>query len=446
MNIFSYLKYLLVLLLGCTVVVPAQTPAGAQADLEYVVMLTRHGVRPPLTAPGSIDKFSATPWPQWEVKPGYLTPHGFELIKILAGWDRARFAGEGLFAANGCADASHVTILADSDERTRETGKALAEGMFPGCNIDVHARPEGQADPLFREWNSRYGDATVAAAAIAGRIGGDPNNLTRAYHSQLAALDAVLAGCGKAQSANPARQSIFTIPASLAGGPGHSEALRGPISTGSGFVENFLLEYTDGKPDVGWGCVDGKKLRELMQIDTANWQYGSQTRTVALIRAAGLVEHIEKSLQQHVTGKPVEGALGKPDDRLLIVSGHDSNIATVAGVLGLGWIIDGRVDDTPPGGALLFEIWRSRTDGRRFVRVEYRAQTLEQMREAQALSPANPPDAEAVFVPGCSGADLACTWQGFANAVQDALLPDNSAANLAHSAPSQAARQRAGLE
>lgn len=388
-------------------------PPDVPAELQYVVMLSRHGVRPPLSRPGEIDKYSAAPWPQWEVKPGYLTPHGFELMKIFGGWDRTRFAGQGLFAPAGCADAAHVTILADSDERTRETGKALAEGMFPGCGLEVHARPEGEPDPLFR---GGHGDAALEAAAIAGRIGGNANNLTQAFRPQLTALDQVLAGCGKVQATNPGRASIFNVPASV----GHS-GLHGPISVGSTLVENLLLEFTDGKSDMGWGCVDGAKLRALMQIDTANWEYGVRTKAVAQALASGLIQHIAQSMEQDMTGKPVDGALGKPGDRMLLLVGHDTNIASVAGLLGLDWIIDGRVNDTPPGGALLFEIWRSRTDGRRFVRLEYTAQTLEQMRESQPLSAANPPVALPIFIPGCSGADMSCTWEGFASAVHAAL-------------------------
>lgn len=391
---------------------------GSSADLQYVVILSRHGVRPPISKPGEIDKYSAAPWPQWEVKPGYLTPHGFELMKIFGAWDRTRFAGQGLFAPAGCADAAHVTILADSDERTRETGKALAEGMFPGCSIQVHARPEGVPDPLFR---GGKGDAALAAAAIAGRLGGDASNLTEAFRPQLTALDQVLAGCGKIQPTNTSRTSIFSVPASIGQGPGYSGILHGPVSSGSTLVENLLLEYTDGKSDVGWGCVDGAKLRALMQIDTASWEYGVRTPAVARTYASGLLEHIEKSMEQDLTGKPVDGALGNPGDRMLLLVGHDTNIASVSGMLGIDWIVDGRVNDTAPGGALLFEIWRCRTDGRRFIRLEYTAQTLEQMRESQPLSPANPPATLPIFIPGCSGPDMSCTWEGFASAVRSTL-------------------------
>jgi 4-phytase/acid phosphatase len=103
--------------------------------------------------------------------------------------------------------------------------------------------------------------------------------------------------------------------------------------------------------------------------------------------------------------------------------GHDTNIVTVAGALGVNWIIDARVDDTPPGGVLLFEVWRPSNGGQPFVRMEYTAQTLEQMRQSQALTPANPPALAPIFVPGCSGQDLSCTWDGFSAAVHAAINP-----------------------
>lgn len=59
-------------------------------------------------------------------------------------------------------------------------------------------------------------------------------------------------------------------------------------------------------------------------------------------------------------------------------------------MLGLNWIVDGHSDDTPPGGALVFELWQA-TDGAYSVRVYYTAQTLQQMRQAQPLTSANPP-------------------------------------------------------
>lgn len=416
---------------------PLIQQSGAQAPprdakLQLVIVLSRHGVRSPLTAQADLDKYSAAPWPKWDVAPGILTAHGYQLMKLFGNWDRTKFAGEGLFAPTGCTDAEHVTILADTDERTRETGKALAEGMFPDCNIEVHSRPDGVTDPLFSPTKARVGhpDPTLAAAAIAGRIGGDPNNLTETYRPQLSALDRILSGCGRLpanpqRASIPQRTSIFDIPTSLKPGSGDPPvAARGPLFTASTLAENLLLEYTQGMSDAdtGWGCLDGATLRYVMQANIAEWNYSDRTPTISRIYASNLLDHIRRTMEQSVSGKPVRGAIGKPGDRLVILVGHDTNIVTLAGALGIDWIEDGRVDDSPPGAALVFELWRS-PKSEPFVRVAFTAQTLEQMRNTVPLTPANPPAEAPIFIPACSGSDLSCTWNGFSAALREATDP-----------------------
>lgn len=385
------------------------------ADLQLVVMLSRHGVRSPIGAPDRFAKYSAAPWPTWDVPPSYLTAHGYQLMKLFGAWDRTRFSSEGLFAPTGCVDAAHVAIVADSDERTRETGKALAGGMFPGCPIDVHALPEGTKDPLFSAPKSGGARAyeALTSAAVLGRVGGSYTNLADAYKAQLGVLDNILAGCGHA-SANAKRTSLFAI------ADAHER-----VSSAATIAENLLLEYTTGmsQADTGWGCLDGATLRTVMQVNNANWDYGMRTPAVAHARASLLLDRILKTMEQGANGAAVPGAIGKPGDRLVILVGHDTNIATVAGALGIDWIEDGRVDDTPPGGALLFELWRPHDGGKPFVRLEYTAQTLEQMRNAEPLTATNPPAIAPVFVSACGRADSSCTWEGFSAAMHAAIDP-----------------------
>ncbi len=414
-------------LLSCAVLSAqvANPASNIGARLQYVVMLSRHGVRSPLQAQTDLNKFSAAPWPRWPVAPGILTPHGYALMKIFGAWDRARFSAQGLLAASGCADAAHVTILTDSDERTRSTGRALADGMMPDCKIAVRSQHFGLNDPLFRPLEAGVGhpDMGLAASAIAGRIG-NAGNLTEIYRPQLNALDRVLAGCGHVRNPNPARTSIFNV----AAGIGNSSdkrppSLQGPVQTASYLVENMLLEYAEGmsSDNTGWGCVDAATLRSLMQINTAQWEYGARTPEIARMRGSNLLYHIERSMDQSVMGKPVSGALGTPGDKLLILVGHDSNLASVAGALNIDWVVDGLVDDVPPGGTLLFELWRPPDGSKPFVRIEYTAQTLDQMRRGQQLSAANPPVQDQIFVPGCSRADTSCSWDGFVTAVRQAM-------------------------
>jgi 4-phytase/acid phosphatase len=360
------------------------------------------------------------------VPPGYLTEHGARLMTLFGVYDRELLAAEGLLAHNGCADAEHIRIVADSDQRTRETGQALAAGLAPGCTIDVTALPDGTADPLFHPLGAGLGhpDSRLAFEAISGRIGANPAGVVEAYRPQLEALEEVLLGCGTAEkcpsTSEPPPKSIFDIPSTIAQGKGGRLAdLHTPLNTAATMAEDMLLEYTEGMESskVGWGRVDLNKLRALMQLHTANVDINQRAPYVARVQSSNLLFHLVKSMEQAESGQPVAGALTRPGDRLLILSGHDGNIASIAGALNLSWLIDGRRDDTPPGGALVMELWEKPDTKEYSVRTFYTAQTLDQMRNATPLSLANPPERVPVFVPGCGRDDGACGWDEFQKTV-----------------------------
>src|ERR1700679_1173511 len=91
------------------------------------------------------------------------------------------------------------------------------------------------------------------------------------------------------------------------------------------------------------------------------------------------------SMQQVASQKAVAGAPGRKHDRLLILVGHDTNLTNISRTVGLSWLIDGRRDDTPPGSALVFELWQNRAASQYSVRLFYTAQTLNQMRNITPL-------------------------------------------------------------
>jgi 4-phytase/acid phosphatase len=346
-------------------------------------------------------------------------------MTLFGAFDRELLARQGLLAASGCADAAHITIIADSDQRTRETGKALAAGLAPGCILEVNALPEGTYDPLFHSLGAGVGhpDKLLATAAVSGRIGGNPQGLSEAYRPQLEALEDTLRGCPpNADCAGaPMPLSLFEIPTSVAPGKGdHLVDLHTPLGIASTMAENLLLEYADGMgtANVGWGRVDIHKLREILQLHAANEDIERRTIYIARVQSSNMLVHILKSMEQAVSTHPLTGALSKPEDRVLILVGHDTNISNIAGTLGLDWLIDGRRNDTPPGGALVFELWNKHGTNEYSVRTYYTAQTLDQMRNLTSLSLENPPERLLVFVPGCSQADSSCTWKEFQQAVQ----------------------------
>jgi 4-phytase/acid phosphatase len=399
-------------------------PCARGEELKFVAIVTRHGVRPPTVSNDQINPYSAEPWPKWDVPPGYLTAHGRALMKLFGAYDRAQFARAGLFAPSGCADAGRVYFWADTDERTIETGRALAEGLLPGCTVEVHSAPAGTRDPLFNPVAAGVGhaDPDLAAAAVSGRIGGHPEALLAAYRPALETIQQVLTA-GKT-----VKQSLLELPVLPATAASGLVEMRGPLATASSLAEDFLLEYTNGMKgrDLGWGRLTESNLRQIMTLNAAYTDLTRRTPQIARTLASNLLSAVAKAMEQAVAGEPVPGALGKAGDRLLVIVGHDGNLSNIQGTLNLSWLLPGyQPNDTPPGGALVFELWRQPAGGAYSVRTYYTAQTLEQMRQSLPLTLDSPPAKATVFVPGCSTAKAGspCDWKAFQRTIETAIDP-----------------------
>lgn len=93
---------------------PAQTTSSGSPNpdeqLRYVVYLSRHGVRSPTGKPAQYNTYSVASWPDWDVPPGYLIPHGYHLMELFGAYDRVQLAGEGLILPQGCSGANLTSI------------------------------------------------------------------------------------------------------------------------------------------------------------------------------------------------------------------------------------------------------------------------------------------------------------------------------------------------
>jgi 4-phytase/acid phosphatase len=188
----------------------AQAAPGVSARPEFVVILTRHGVRAPTWTTERLNQYSVEAWPNWGVPPGYLTPHGRVLMQLFGAYYRAYFAQQGLLRASGCEDAEHLFLWADTDQRTIDSGRELAAGMFPGCSPKVGSLPQGTDDPLFSPLAFPIGhpDRSLAVASVLGRIGGDPGALLDAYQPALETMQQVLLGCTPGPNCPPVGKGV----------------------------------------------------------------------------------------------------------------------------------------------------------------------------------------------------------------------------------------------
>jgi 4-phytase/acid phosphatase len=401
--------------LAVALLLPAPVFAQPKPELRYAVIVSRHGVRSPTWTVEQLNSYSAAPWPNWGVDPGILTVHGDKLMRQFGAWYREYFGAQGLLSRTGCTDSGRVYFRADSDQRTRATALAVAAGMFPGCPAaDPHALAEGEDDALFNPFagGGARPDPNAAVAAVIAAAGGDIAVLAERYRVEFAELDRIL---GKPLPAAP----ITLVP-----GRGDNPVdVTGPLRTASTLTENLLLEYTNGMSgkDLGWGRLTAANLKQVMTLHTAYADLVRRTPFIARARGSNLLAHVLDSLRQAAGGARVAGAIGDSGNRILFLSGHDTNLSNLCGMLGLTWDLPGYASgDTPPGGALVFELWRS--SGKYSVRTMYAVQSLEQMHGAIPLNAQKPPLRAPLRIAGCSGATRSdCVWEEFQKVVEGTI-------------------------
>ncbi len=378
---------------------PPNKPAAPALKLERVVMMMRHGIRPPTKALPVAKRYSTETWPTWEVDYGLLTNRGASGVKLLGEADRAYYASRGLFAV-GCPAPGVVSIQASGKSRAIRTAENWRDGFMPGCAAEVTHPTEDGPDPIFHGlddkpagFDSQRGYRDALKLAPGGNVEAD----MKAYRGDLQLLAKVLK-C-------PAPCPLLTEPNKLVAVDRDRPELDGPVDVGSTASQTFLLEYLEGMPmkDVGWGRITRPQIEQLLRFHPLKFKYSNRPDYVARAAAAPLISAMLDAMEQ-------PGAT-----KLALFAGHDTNIADLGAFLKVHWKVPSYpADDVPPGSALGFEVLKD-AKGTRYVRAFYRAQTMDQLREQRPLTGKEGPYRQYLAIPGCgnSTAVTACRLDVF---------------------------------
>src|SRR5690606_29182527 len=179
-----------------------------------------------------------------------------------------------------------------------------------------------------------------------------------------------------------------------------------PLAVASTASQTLLLEYLEGKPmaEVGWGRVSRAEIEQLLRFHPLKFRYSNRPGYIAAAAAAPIVHEIVTALGD------------RNPARLTLLAGHDTNVADLGGFFDLHWQVPSYpADEVPPGSALGFELV-SNARGDRYVRAFYRAQTMDQLRNLEALGSDDALFRRYLPIPGCgdSVAATACSWSDFA--------------------------------
>jgi 4-phytase/acid phosphatase len=372
--------------------------ALAAPVLERVVIVQRHGVRPPTSSNAALARYAEKPWPAWPVAAGELTAHGGETLRLMGTSLRRSYRQASLLPVAGCPRGGEIVVWADgSDQRTRRSGEILAEALAPGCGVKAAWAAPAPRDPIFngdRAAAACRGDPTAARDALMSAIG--PGGIeTPATRAALTRIQAILAPRACAGGGGTCFSGIDQVLA----GPG-GPRVEGPLATAASLAEDLLLEYAEAMPAgrVGWGRAgSAADIAAVMAVHERAFQLYGADRYATARDGASMARLILAAL----AGEPAARApLFGPRTRLLALAGHDTNLVVMGSLFGLAWTLPGEPDSTAPATTLVFELWTDR--GVRFVRPLIYYETLDQLR---ALAPASA-RREALTFDGCASGPM----------------------------------------
>lgn len=361
--------------------------ASAAPVLERVVLVSRHGVRSPTQTVEALDAATGRAWPAWPVAPGELTPHGVQALARMGDFLHGVYVGDGVLPARGCASAGAVQVWADgADSRTERSGEILATALSPGCDGRSAHGLDGARDPLFDAAST--GVCPLDAADASGALAAETHSadLTRPQDRQaLEAIQEIISPQGCTDGRGPCLSGATSMGSGKAG-----VKLSGPLAQASTWAEDLLLEYVQGFPldQVGWGRAGSPAaIAAIMPAHDRAAALMRQTPYFAVHNGAVMARTVLDLLEGQAPADPHAPRLS-PGAKVTMIAGHDTNLSNMAGVFDLDWTLPDQPDATAPDTVLAFELWR---DGAaQTVRMVVYSQSLTQLRDASALTAANP--------------------------------------------------------
>ena len=349
--------------------------AAPEYQLEKVVELSRHGVRPP--TPGNrteIEAASQQPWTQWSTADGELTGHGYSAVVNKARWEGDHYRQLGLLRA-GCPDATAIYVRASPLQRTRATAEALVDGAFPGCGVSVHT-VKGDVDPLFQTEKLPFARTDPQRELAAKqRVAGDLAQRQQQLQPAIALLK---------QSVCPASSDcpFFDRPWQFKQTKSGSVYVEG-LSAMAAMVETLRLGYSENLPfaKLAWGHItSAQQITALLPLLTANYDLSNDVLYMAQRHGSLLLQQMLDAIKGN-----------NPDVRWVLLVAHDTNIAMVRRLMGFEWQLPGYTrGNIPPGSSLVMERWRETKNNQRYLRVYFQAQSLDGLRQLQPINDHHP--------------------------------------------------------
>lgn len=318
---------LLRLFIACALPLLAlQSAAAADWQLEKVVELSRHGIRPPTAGNReAIEAATGRPWTEWTTHDGELTGHGYAAVVNKGRAEGQHYRQLGLLQA-GCPTAESIYVRASPLQRTRATAQALVDGAFPGCGVAIHY-VSGDADPLFQtdKFAATQTDPARQLAAVKEKAG------DLAQRRQALAPTIQLLKQAVCQADKPC--PIFDTPWQVEQSKSGKTTISG-LSVMANMVETLRLGWSENLPlsQLAWGKItQARQITALLPLLTENYDLSNDVLYTAQKRGSVLLNAMLDGVKPEAN----------PNVRWLLLVAHDTNIAMVRTLMNFSWQLPG---------------------------------------------------------------------------------------------------------
>ena len=355
--------------------------------LEQVVILSRHNLRAPLSSNGSVPQ-ELTPhkWINWSAGPSELTVKGGILETNMGQYFRKWLDKEGLISENSIPAPGEVRFYARDKQRCRATARYFASGLFPTADIPVEypGAPYNYADfmkPNIHFYSDDYASAVEEQVA---QMGGDAG--FEGISEQTSGAIKLIMDTVDMKNSEAYRKgkygNLMTDENGYTMSPGEEPDVTGPVKTASQVADALILQYyedTDDRAAAFGHALSDKDWEKIGRFMTTYQKMRHGTPMVAVNITEPLLEELEDELKNE-------------DRKLTFFCAHDCTlIGTLTALSAEPYELPGSIETmTPIGAKLMFERWRDE-DGKVWYRVNLLYRSTDQIRNADVLSPDNPP-------------------------------------------------------
>ncbi|CAG9794545.1 unnamed protein product [Diatraea saccharalis] len=366
--------------------------------LKQVVILSRHGLRSPLSK--YLNQMTPKKWPSWKEKPGYLTAKGSILEGYMGKFFGAWFNKKNLIHRH-CPTEDSFYAYANIKQRTLASAKAFVDNAFPYCNITIHHSNTNE-DPLFNP--VLHNTSSIFRQLVIEEMENKLKNLklNSSYEFLENILDYENSDLCKAEN----KCNLLTDKNKVIVVSGKKPNAVGPIKIANSVVDAFVMQYYEGIPleNVAWGYLQSSTEWEtLMKLSRGYHNLIFNTTLIAHDISLPIVKYMRSLFLNNIVPK------------VTLLMGHDANMYTVLKALKFKlYQLMNQYELTPIGGKLVFQKWFDKSKNEYLLKVEYVYQSSDQLRFASVLSLNNTPQFQLMQLDDCkTDSEGFCSWNDF---------------------------------